>query len=56
MQDGLACLKRRLQTVSQVSLINNSVSGETAHGGRNRIEQALERSPGYRIVELAVTL
>jgi len=34
-------LKKRVQTVSQVVMINNSISGETTIGGRNRIEQAL---------------
>ena len=46
-------LKRRLQTVSQVSLINNSISGETTMGGRNRIERALKtHRPDIVIVEL----
>ncbi len=46
-------LKKRLQTVSQVSLINNSISGETTMGGRKRIEQALKtHHPDIVIVEL----
>jgi acyl-CoA thioesterase-1 len=49
----VSLLKRRLQTVSQASLINNSISGETAMGGRNRIEQALKtHRPDIVIVEL----
>ncbi len=49
----VSLLKRRLQTVSQASLINNSISGETAMGGRNRIEQALKTyRPDIVIVEL----
>jgi acyl-CoA thioesterase I len=49
----VSLLKRRLQTQSQAYLINNSVSGETAHGGRKRIEQALKTyRPDIVIVEL----
>ncbi|MDE2365917.1 MAG: arylesterase, partial [Betaproteobacteria bacterium] len=46
-------LKKRLQAVSQVTLINNSISGETTVGGRNRIERALQtHRPDIVIVEL----
>lgn len=46
-------LKKRVQTVSQVVMINNSISGETTIGGRNRIEQALKtHRPDIVIVEL----
>ncbi|HEX8873647.1 MAG TPA: arylesterase [Nitrosospira sp.] len=46
-------LKKRLQAVSQVTLINNSISGETTVGGRNRIERALKtHRPDIVIVEL----
>lgn len=47
-------LKKRLETQSQqVYLINSSVSGETALGGRKRIEQALKKHrPDIVIVEL----
>jgi acyl-CoA thioesterase I len=46
-------LKKRAQTVSQVVMINNSISGETTIGGRNRIEQALKtHRPDIVIVEL----
>ena len=38
----VSLLKRRLQTQSQTYLINNSISGETAAGGRSRIGQALQ--------------
>jgi len=51
----VSLLKKRLQTQSQSQayLINNSVSGETAHGGRKRIEQALKTyRPDIVIVEL----
>ena len=49
----VSLLKRRLQTVSQVSVINNSISGETAMGGRSRIEQALKtHRPDIVIIEL----
>lgn len=49
----MSLLKRRLQTVSQVSVINNSISGETTVGGRNRIEQALKiHRPDIVIIEL----
>ncbi len=49
----VSLLNRRLQTQSQAYLINNSVSGETAHGGRKRIEQALKtHRPDIVIVEL----
>nr|WP_041352550.1 arylesterase [Nitrosospira multiformis] len=46
-------LKNRLQAQSQTYLINNSISGETAWGGRNRIEKALKtHRPDIVIVEL----
>jgi acyl-CoA thioesterase-1 len=46
-------LKQRLQTQSQTYLINNSISGETAAGGRSRIGQALKtHRPDIVIVEL----
>ena len=46
-------LKKRVQTVSQVVMINNSISGETTIGGRNRIEQALKtHRPDIVIVSL----
>lgn len=46
-------LKQRLQTQSQAYLINNSISGETAAGGRSRIRQALKtHRPDIVIVEL----
>ena len=46
-------LKQRLQAQSQTKLINNSISGETAAGGRNRIGQALKtHRPDIVIVEL----
>lgn len=46
-------LKKRVQTVSQVAVINNSISGETTTGGRNRIEQALKtHRPDIVIIEL----
>ena len=49
----VSLLRKRLQTQSQAHLINNSVSGETAHGGRKRIEQALKTyRPDIVIVEL----
>jgi len=48
----VSLLKRRLQT-QQAYLINNSISGETASGGRNRIEQALKtHRPDIVILEL----
>ena len=37
----VSLLKKRLQAQSQANVINNSISGETTLGGRNRIEQAL---------------
>lgn len=49
----VSLLKQRLQTQSQTYLVNNSISGETAAGGRNRIEQALKNHrPDIVIVEL----
>lgn len=46
-------LKKRLPTQSQTQLINNSISGETAMGGRNRIEKALKiHRPDIVILEL----
>jgi acyl-CoA thioesterase-1 len=49
----VSLLKKRLQSQSQAYLINNSVSGETAHGGRKRIEHALKTyRPDIVIVEL----
>jgi acyl-CoA thioesterase-1 len=46
-------LRQRVQAQSQTKLINNSISGETAAGGRNRIEQALRtHRPDIVIVEL----
>ncbi|PTR08430.1 acyl-CoA thioesterase-1 [Nitrosospira sp. Nsp5] len=49
----VSLLKKRLQTQSQIHLINNSISGETAMGGRNRIEQALKiHRPDIVILEL----
>ncbi|MEO7320571.1 MAG: arylesterase [Nitrosospira sp.] len=48
----VSLLKRRLQT-QQAYLINNSISGETASGGRKRIEQALKtHRPDIVILEL----
>jgi acyl-CoA thioesterase I len=48
----VSLLKRRLQT-QQAHLINNSISGETASGGRKRIEQALKtHRPDIVILEL----
>jgi len=47
-------LKKRVQTVSQATVINNSISGETTAGGRNRIEQALRNHrPDIVILELS---
>ena len=34
--------EKKLQTQFPAHVINNSISGETASGGRNRIEQALK--------------
>ncbi|WP_072766254.1 arylesterase [Nitrosospira sp. Nsp11] len=49
----VSLLKRRLQTKSHASLINNSISGETAAGGRNRIEQAIKtHRPDIVVIEL----
>ncbi|MDQ3185179.1 MAG: arylesterase [Pseudomonadota bacterium] len=49
----VSLLKKRLQTQSPTHLINNSISGETAAGGRNRIEQALKtHRPDIVIIEL----
>jgi acyl-CoA thioesterase I len=49
----VSLLKKRLQTQSATHLINNSISGETASGGRNRIEQALKtHRPDIVIIEL----
>ncbi|WP_090372771.1 arylesterase [Nitrosospira sp. Nl5] len=49
----VSLLKKRLQTQSPVHLINNSISGETAVGGRNRIEEALKiHRPDIVIIEL----
>ncbi|MEO6824051.1 MAG: arylesterase [Nitrosospira sp.] len=49
----VSLLKKRLQTQSPAYLINNSISGETASGGRNRIEQALKtHRPDIVIIEL----
>lgn len=49
----VSLLKSRLQTQSQAYLINKSISGETALGGRNRIEKALKtHRPDIVIVEL----
>lgn len=49
-------LKKRLQTQSSVyQVINVSISGETALGGRNRIEQTLKaHHPNIVIVELGI--
>lgn len=48
----VSLLKRRLQT-QQAYLINNSISGETASGGRKRIQQALKtHRPDIVILEL----
>jgi len=49
----VSLLKRRLQAQSQVRLVNASLSGETASGGRVRIEQALKtHRPDIVILEL----
>lgn len=49
----VSLLKRQLQTQPRTHLINNSISGETAAGGRTRIEQALKtHRPDIVIVEL----
>ena len=49
----VSLLRKRLQTQAPVRLINNSISGETAMGGRNRIEQALKtHRPDIVIIEL----
>ena len=49
----VSLLKKRLQTQAPARLINNSISGETAMGGRNRIEQALKtHRPDIVIIEL----
>ncbi|WP_213537517.1 arylesterase [Nitrosospira sp. NRS527] len=49
----VSLLKRRLQTKSQATLINNSISGETAAGGRNRIVQAIKtHRPDIVVIEL----
>lgn len=49
----VSLLKRRLQSQSQARLINASLSGETAAGGRARIEQALKtHRPDIVILEL----
>ncbi|HVW65677.1 MAG TPA: arylesterase [Nitrosospira sp.] len=49
----VSLLKRRLQAQSQVRLVNASLSGETASGGRARIEQALKtHRPDIVILEL----
>jgi acyl-CoA thioesterase-1 len=49
----VSLLKRRLQTKSHASLINNSISGETAAGGRKRIEQAIKtHRPDIVVIEL----
>lgn len=49
----VSLLKRRLRAQSQVRLVNASLSGETASGGRVRIEQALKtHRPDIVILEL----
>jgi acyl-CoA thioesterase-1 len=49
----VSLLKRRLQSQSQARLVNASISGETAAGGRTRIEQALKtHRPDIVILEL----
>ncbi|WP_090456567.1 arylesterase [Nitrosospira sp. Nsp1] len=49
----VSLLKRRLQIKSQATLINNSISGETAAGGRNRIGQAIKtHRPDIVVIEL----
>jgi acyl-CoA thioesterase I len=49
----VSLLKRRLQSQSQARLVNASLSGETAAGGRTRIEQALKtHRPDIVILEL----
>ena len=49
----VSLLKRRLQAQSQARLVNASMSGETASGGRTRIEQALKtHRPDIVILEL----
>lgn len=49
----VSLLKKKLQTQSPAQVINNSISGETASGGRNRIEQALKiHRPDIVIIEL----
>jgi acyl-CoA thioesterase I len=50
----VALLKQRLQSQSSgYQVINASISGETTHGGRNRIEQALKiHRPDIVILEL----
>lgn len=46
-------LKKQLPAQSKTQLINTSISGETAMGGRNRIEQALKtHRPDIVIIEL----
>jgi acyl-CoA thioesterase-1 len=49
----VSLLKRRLQSQSQARLVNASISGETAAGGRTRIKQALKtHRPDIVILEL----
>ena len=49
----VSLLKKKLQTQFPAHVINNSISGETASGGRNRIEQALKiHRPDIVIIEL----
>ncbi|HJT51855.1 MAG TPA: arylesterase, partial [Nitrosospira sp.] len=49
----VSLLKNRLQTKSQAYIINKSISGETALGGRNRIEKELKtHRPDIVIIEL----
>lgn len=49
----VSLLKNRLQTKSQANIINKSISGETALGGRNRIEKELKtHRPDIVIIEL----
>lgn len=49
----VSLLKKRLPTQPQARVINNSISGETAMGGRNRIAQALKtHRPDIVIIEL----
>ena len=49
----VSLLKNRLQTKPKTHVINKSISGETALGGRNRIEKELKaHRPDIVIVEL----